>query len=138
MAQQRISRRRALGAGFKSGLEYANALHLANLGVAVRYEPEDCRIHYVQPEKDRAYLPDFILPNGVIIECKGQFTLEDRQKHLWIKQQHPELDIRFVFSNPNEKIRKGSPTTLAKWCDKYGFKWAEKLIPTVWVKEKKT
>jgi hypothetical protein len=31
----------------------------------------------------------------------------------WVKDQHPALDIRFVFSNAKAKLRKGSPTTYA-------------------------
>ena len=48
-----------------------------------------------------------------------------------------ELDIRFVFSNPNTKIYKGSKTTVAQWCEKYNFKYATKYIPTAWLKEGK-
>ena len=48
------------------------------------------------------YIPDFVLDNGIIIETKGLFTSEDRRKHIEVQKQHPELDIRFVFTN--EKI----------------------------------
>ncbi len=75
------------------------------------------------------------MENGIIIEGKGIFEVEDRQKHLLIKQQYPHLDIRFVFSNPTHKLYKGSKTTYGDWCDKYGFKYASKLIPASWFKE---
>ena len=55
---------------------------------------------------------------------------------LLIKKQHPELDIRMVFQNPNGKIRKGSKTTYAIFCDKHEIKWASKTIPTAWYEEK--
>lgn len=77
------------------------------------------------------------MSNGVIIEAKGLFEVADRQKHLLIKKQYPHLDIRFVFQNPHNKIYKGSSTTYAKWCDKYGFKWARRYIPAAWFKEKR-
>ena len=32
------------------------------------------------------YTPDFVLPNGVIIETKGRFVAADRRKHLEIKK----------------------------------------------------
>ncbi len=32
----------------------------------------------------------------------------DRQKHLLVRDQHPELDIRFVFSRSAAKINKAS------------------------------
>jgi hypothetical protein len=73
----------------------------------------------------------------LIIETKGRFVTEDRQKHLLIKAQHPELDIRFVFSNSRAKISKTSKTTYAAWCDKYGFKYADKRIPEAWLEESK-
>lgn len=83
------------------------------------------------------YTPDFVLANGIIVETKGRFITSDRQKHLMIKEQHPDLDIRFVFSNPNSKLYKGSKTTYADWCDKHGFKWAKEEIPLEWIKERK-
>lgn len=77
------------------------------------------------------------MKNGIIIEAKGLFDVKDRQKHLFIKEQYPDLDIRFVFQNPKNKLYSGSKTTYADWCDKYGFKWAAKVIPASWFTERK-
>jgi hypothetical protein len=136
MAKRRPASRtsdRGLAEGYRSGLEGVNAAHLRSHGVEPKFET--IKIPYVQPEKKRTYTPDFPeLPSGIIIETKGRFTTEDRQKHLWIKQQHPHLDIRFVFSNSRTRIRKGSPTTYADWCQKNGFLYADKLIPESWMK----
>ena len=71
----------------------------------------------------------------MIVETKGIFEVADRQKHLLVKQQHPGLDIRFVFSRSKSPIRKGSPTTYANWCVKNGFLFADKLIPQDWIDE---
>jgi hypothetical protein len=90
----------------------------------------------VKPEKKAKYTPDFLLPNGIIVETKGRFLTEDRQKHLLIQAQHPELDIRFVFSNSRARISKASSTTYAMWCEKHGFRYADKLIPQAWLMEK--
>ena len=76
-----------------------------------------------------------MLPNGIIVETKGRFTPADRQKHLLVQKQFPELDIRFVFSNPNQKINKGSKTSYAMWCEKNGFLYAKGLIPKEWLME---
>ncbi len=92
---------------------------------------------YKIPESVHKYTPDFILSNGIIIEAKGLFEADDRKKHLLIKSQYPHLDIRFVFSNPRNKLYKGSKTTYADWCVKYGFKYASKTIPPSWFKERK-
>ena len=79
---------------------------------------------------------DFTLPNGILIEAKGRWTTEDRAKHLLIKKQHPELDIRILFMSSKTKIRKNSKTTYGDFCDKHGILWAEKTIPESWFSEK--
>lgn len=119
--------------GFRSGLEEAVAEELTTQGVKFTFE--ELVIPYVKPERPAKYTPDFVLENGIIIETKGRFLTEDRQKHLLIKQQHPQLDIRFIFSNSKTKISKRSSTTYAMWCQKHGFKFADKEIPAPWIWE---
>jgi len=119
--------------GFRSGLESKIADQLTKLGIDPKYET--VRISFTQPAKKRKYTPDFVLPNGIIIESKGRFMPADRAKHCMIQEQHPELDIRFVFTNPKAPISKGSKTTYAMWCDKNGFKYSKGLIPEEWIKE---
>ncbi len=99
-------------------------------------EVYECRyLRYTIPESVHTYTPDFILPNGIIIEAKGLFETADRKKHLLIKEQYPHLDIRFVFQNPKNTLYKGSKTTYADWCQKYGYQYATKLIPASWFHE---
>lgn len=107
---------------------------LAGLGVPVEYE--SLTIPYLQPQKPRKYTPDFPLPNGVIIETKGRFETADRQKHLLIQAQYPDLDIRFVFSNSRQRISKQSKTTYAKWAQDHGFLFADRRIPIEWIRER--
>jgi hypothetical protein len=130
------SRFRGQAAGYKSGLEEETSAWLKERGIDGRYEAKDDVITYVTPATTHKYKRDFRLPNGIIIETKGRFLASDRKKHLLIKQQHPHLDIRFVFSRAKAPITKGSKTTCAMWADKNGFKWAEKRIPEAWLKEK--
>jgi hypothetical protein len=119
--------------GYRSGLEDKVARQLSDLGV--EYEYEKLKISY-EVHESRKYTPDFvILHNGIIVETKGRFLGADRKKHLLIKEQHPEKDIRFVFSNSKAKLSKGSPTSYADWCNKHGFFWADKLIPQEWLNE---
>jgi len=40
-----------------------------------------------------------------------------------------------VFMNANNKLRKGSNTTYAAWCDKKGIKYANKTIPKSWLSQ---
>lgn len=119
--------------GFRSGLEDKVGDQLRSLGIEPRYE--ETIIPYIKPERQAKYTPDFQLPNGIFIETKGRFVTEDRQKHILIKGQHPELDIRFVFSNPKARISKTSKTTYADWCLKHGFQFAAKSIPQEWINE---
>ncbi len=128
-----MSDERGLAEGYRSGLEDKIAAQLRAGGIDPQYET--LTIKYVKPERIAKYTPDFPLPNGIIIETKGRFVTADRQKHLLIKEQRPDLDIRFVFSNPKTRISKTSKTTYAMWCEKHGFKYAAKLIPDEWLKE---
>ena len=125
-------RQRAIRAGFRSGLEQDNARRLKELGDNFTYEEE--RIKYIP--KPKTYIPDFRLSNGIYIETKGRFLPSDRTKHLLIKEQHPDMEVRFVFSNSRSKLSKKSKTTYGDWCEKHGFKYADMKIPAKWVKEK--
>lgn len=118
--------------GYRSGLEENISRQLTEAGIDFEYEK--LKIKY-QVNKTSTYTPDFKLPNGIIIETKGRFVVADRMKHLLIKEQHPDLDIRFVFSNANVRLTKTSKTTYGQWADKHGFKWANKLIPPEWLGE---
>ena len=127
------SDRRGLRDGYRSGLEDAVAAQLVAAGLPVNYEGE--RVRFTPPLKERTYSPDFILPNGIVIETKGRFMTADRQKHKFIRAQHPAIDLRFVFSRSRQKLSKGSPTTYAMWCTQYGFQYADGLIPASWLTE---
>ena len=130
VATRSTVRKQALKAGFRSGLEQDNAAYLRKNKVDFTYEED--KIKYIT--KPRTYTPDFVLGNGVIIETKGRFMPSDRTKHLLIKEQHPELDIRFVFSNSKTRLSKRSRTTYGQWCDKHGFQYADRIIPLEWTK----
>lgn len=116
--------------GFKSGLEETISSQINGRGIDVKYESE--KIPYTIPASNHTYNPDFKLPNGIFVETKGRFVAADRKKHLLVKSQNPELDIRFVFSNSKNKITKNSKTSYGDWCDKNGFKYADKIIPEDW------
>lgn len=98
-----------------------------------KFEYETLKIMY--QKKPSSYRPDIVLDNGIIVEIKGYFDAEDRAKHLLIKEQHPELDIRFVFQDSRKKIHKSSTTTYGDWADAKGFIYADKEIPSEWVRE---
>lgn len=125
-------RKNAQKKGYRSGFELKVSEQLNEAKVAFGYE--DTVIPYTKPATNHKYTIDFRLPNGVLIEAKGRWTLEDRKKHLLVREQNPELDIRIIFQSPNNKIRKGSKTTYADFCDKHGIQWAAKEVPESWYK----
>jgi hypothetical protein len=116
---------------YRSGFEGDVAFHLEGLNIGFEYESRV--VHFEQPSKSRRYTPDFILPNGIILEVKGYLTVADRQKHKWIKEQHPDLDLRFVFMKANTKLNKRSKTRYRDWADKLGILWCQgPQLPHEW------
>ena len=123
-------RRHAIKNGYRSGLEDDIAKDLKDRGVEFEYEKLKVQWQLLE---NKTYTPDFKLPNGIIIESKGRFVQADRKKHLIIQDQHPFLDIRFVFSNSRSKLYKGAKSTYGDWCNKHGFLYADKRIPDEWL-----
>ena len=127
-----MARPTSKAAAYRSGLEERIAHELRLQDVPFGFEV--VVVPYVK--RPATYTVDFLLSrNGILVESKGLFISEDRTKHLLVKQQHPELDLRFVFSRARTPITKGSRTTYAAWCEKHGFKWAQQSIPQAWVDE---
>lgn len=134
-------------ASYKSGLENDTAKELKEKGIKFEYEPSWGKISYEVPAKICSYSPDFYITTKtgkqIIVETKGLWTAEDREKHRLIKVQQPELDIRFVFTRSKAKIRKGSKTSYADICEGRGrgpfkgltWKYADKKIPQEWLDE---
>ena len=119
--------------GFRSGLEEKVAKQIKKANNKLRYE--SVKIKWVD-FAIRSYTPDFILDNGIIIEVKGFWSVSDRKKHVKVKEQHSDLDIRIVFENSIRKIRKGANTTYGMWCEKNEILFYDRIIPLVWMKEK--
>ena len=124
--------RKHLSKTYRSGLEEEAAAFLKSRQKKVEYEK--LKIEW-EDLKYRTYTPDFELDNGIIIETKGIFSPADRRKHIEIQKQHPNLDIRFVFSNANAKLYKGAKSRYCDWCEQKGFKWAHRVIPEGWLLE---
>ena len=105
----------------------------------VEYDYEVTKIPYTIPESRHTYTVDWTLLNGMLLETKGYLSdHQERYKYVLLKQQHPDLDLRFVFDNPN-KLCGGTKMTHAKWAEKYNFKWCGiKDVEQIhsWVKER--
>ena len=118
---------------YRSQFEANFARNLRERKIASLYEQD--KIQYIP--KPRTYTPDFYIEEGdFYVETKGRFFATDRTKHLLIKEQHPDIDIRFVFLNVKNRLDKRSRTTYAQWCEKNGFLYAEKRMPEEWTKVK--
>jgi hypothetical protein len=132
-------------ARYRSKLEETVAKQLEAEGIKFSYE--QMKIPYTVPERQAKYITDFVVGDPerpMIIEAKGRFAhhnssdARERQKFILLKQQYPDLDIRFVFQSRNTKIYPGSKTTVSQWADTHGFPWADKgKIPDEWLKELK-
>ena len=118
--------------GFRSGLEEKIAAQLEAYGIDPKFET--LKLPY-KVEKNCTYTPDFPVGKKIIIETKGRFLTADRMKMLLVKNQYPHFDFRFVFSNSRAKISKVSNTTYGRWCEKNGFKYADRFIPQEWIEE---
>ena len=60
------------------------------------------------------------------IETKGRWTSTDRQKMKNILASNPDIDLRIIFQNPNQKISKGSKTTYEAYALKIGIVYVAK------------
>jgi len=114
---------------FRSKLEERVADLMVELGV--KYEYECTKIPYVIQHN---YTPDFVLPNGVYLECKGYWDSDDRRKIKAVKIANPDLDLRMVFQAPFNTISKKSKTTYAQYCERLNIPWTSYAnIPLDWL-----
>lgn len=117
--------------------EFEKLLNFLN----INYSYECIVIPYKIPVTEHKYKTDwsfYDLP--FYIETKGWLSSsQERNKYILIKQQHPDIDLRFVFANPNKKCGR-TKYTHADWAKKHGFKYCsiydtETLVS--WFNEKK-
>jgi mannosyltransferase OCH1-like enzyme len=88
-------------------------------------EYEVTKIKFQQPSVNRTYNPDFTPTKieNLFIETKGKLSMDDRKKHLLLKDQHPDKEIVLLFQNSNNKITRRSNTTYGDWCDANDIIW---------------
>jgi len=124
----------ALAPRGRNKLETGVSQQLSDAGIS--YEYEGGWLRYTVPSREGKYLPDWRC-GKIIIEAKGWFGqngAKERQKYILVRDSHPHLDIRFVFSDARKPIYKGSKTTYAQWAEDHGFKWSTNgTIPNAWL-----
>ena len=121
------SKARALG--FRSMFEVNIDRQLRAAGVDYKYE--SFKLDYVI---HGSYTPDILLPNGIVVECKGFLDVDAKRKMIAVKNSHPHLDIRFCFYDASAKVA-NSKKTHGEWADRNGFKWSDGSIPQDWLDE---
>lgn len=119
--------------GFRSGFEAEVGSLLETHGAL--YEP--VRIRY-DLHLSATYTPDWLLPaQCIVLEAKGRFPKEDRDKLLLIKQQYPDLDIRIIFQSLNAKTSPKVGQTYAQWAAANGFPCCKgPSLPEDWLHHK--
>lgn len=99
---------------------------------------ETTKIKYLVPESKHVYTVDFTLPNGILLEAKGILADHaERTKYVLLKEQHPDMDLRFIFDDPQKRCG-GMKMTHQEWAIKHGFKFCgKKDIEQIkaWVRE---
>lgn len=119
-------------------------------GVKWWYEP--LRIPY-KYTTTRYYIPDFVIYKGklkrprkpltldklkdtILIEAKGWFKSRDRTKMMFLKEQYPHLDIRFLFQQDNKLTKAKNSMRYSEWAEKNGFQWSVgEEVPKEWINE---
>jgi len=104
---------------YKSGLEKRFAELCLKNGVKAKYEAKT--FEFV---KRAHYKPDWEITPTLYVETKGYFSPSNRGNLLSFREQHPDVEIFLVFSQPNNKLSSKSKTTYAEWCDQHDFRWA--------------
>ena len=83
------------------------------------------------------HVPDFLLPNGLLIETKGVMDVTYPQKVELLAVCHPSVMKRYrvCFGNADLITPKRGTLTYAQWAHKQGITWCEGDIPESWFME---
>lgn len=121
---KRSEARKKILAPYKSKFEQ----EFASLYPQLEYEKD--KIKYTV---EHTYHPDWKIKENTYIETKGLWKSADRAKHLYLREQHPEITVYLVFQNPNNKLSRVSKTTYSAFCEKHGIPWATiDSVPEEW------
>ena len=134
--RQSLTRRKALTAGYRSGIEHQAAKIFDSNTIAFEYETIKLKYSYKTTKRfyscaccgskelifESQYLPDFYFTGkSLIYEFKGEWKPKDRKKQIAVQQQNPEYEIVIIFQDPNKKISKLQ--TYGSYATKNGLKW---------------
>ena len=117
--------RRALGQDdtYRSPEEERLAQHMQKAQLPFTYEER--KLRYTHLTKT-TYKTDFEVatPAGpVLIEVKGFWTHQNRQKVRQVLKAYPDIRLVMAFIKPGNKISSQSKTTYAKFCEANKIPW---------------
>ena len=129
--------------GSKRAKEYAAMCGMRSMGevscaanmdlLKIPYEYEKHTLQY--QHAPQTYTPDFVLPNGMVIEFKGKMTAETRKKMISIKRSNPNVRIGIVFQKANNKLSsKPNSTRYWQWAETNGFLHSDAYVPKEWAR----
>lgn len=104
---------------YKSGLEKKFAELCFKHGVKAKYEAKTFEF-----TKIAHYKPDWEINPNLYVETKGYFSPSNRGNLLSFREQHPNVEIFLVFSEPNNRLSSKSKTTYGEWATRHNFGWA--------------
>ena len=96
---------------------------------------KDNSIEYINCKKTKVFVPRFVMSDGMIVESVSYLLKQDCRKYLLLREQYPNLDIRFIFESADKYVSGGDGLTLAEWAASNKFHWANKLFPLEWMIE---
>ena len=137
---------------YRTDFEAITAEQLQSWDISFEYEP--ARLRYKDNDgRKRITRPDFHLKpksndphGGMFVEAKALLKHDHLARYECLKEQRPDLDIRFVFEEPDRAISHYSldngegetrVVSYSEWADMNGFKWAGETVPKAWIKELK-
>lgn len=145
MTRKRKAKGKRAGVHHRSGYEAAIRKGLDSAGVQYEYEGRVFGLmlpgfnhHCVSCGSSRTwrkvrYTPDFLFPNGLVVEAKGKFTARDRKIAIaWLEQYPSPYGMMFQRDN---KLSKTSKTRYSDWCKAFGIKYTIGTeVPKEWLK----
>lgn len=145
MKRKKRPKGKRAGVTHRSGYEAAIRKDLDARGVEYLYEPTTYALTLDVPNAHCAlcghrrvvkrikYTPDFLFPNGLVVEAKGKFTARDRKIALAFVIQ-PGQRYAMLFQRDN-KLSPKSGTRYSEWCADVGIRYAVGTeIPKEWLK----
>jgi hypothetical protein len=137
---------------YRTEFEATTAMRLIRRNISFEYEP--ARLRYTDKNgRKRITQPDFHLKpksndphGGMFVEAKSLLKNDHLSRYELLREQRPDLDIRFIFEQPDRTISHfgvadGEGQTRAvsysEWADMNGFKWSGEAIPNALLNELK-